>query len=312
MPDPHKKTVSATQTPALFGVSPYLTKWMLLRHFIHGDSIESPEHNRMNWGSKLQPLILEQVAQDVHLEVRPNKTDAYVVRGLVGCTRDAEIICPDRGPGSLEIKCVFDYATWMQEWAGGKTPPKHIEIQLQQQMLVGEPGDKPHDWGILAVWCCGDMHYFERSPIPELWEEINAQATQFFADVAAGREGDPFGVPVEWPLLSRLFAPKPLTVIDLTTRDDAHKIADDARMMAWHAAERLGHEKGEKALKAKLKALIGDNEEALLPGGIKIRQKKVNRKGYTVGPSSYVQVEVYVPATAPKPTTPASDILAAG
>src|SRR5215469_3216944 len=150
MPDPTKQTLSATQTPALFGVSPYLTRWMLLRHFIHGDPIDSPAHNRMNWGKKLQPLVLEQAAAELRLEVRPNAGDVYVRRGLLGCTRDAEIFCPDRGPGALETKCVFDYATWMEDWNAGKDPPRHVEIQLQQQMAVGD-GDVSYKWGVIAA-----------------------------------------------------------------------------------------------------------------------------------------------------------------
>src|SRR3989442_9052297 len=128
MPDTTKQTISATQSPALFGVSPYMTRWMLLRHFIHGDPIDSPEHERMTWGKKLQPLVLAQAAEDLHLEVRPNAEDVYLrsEHFPIGCTRDAEIICPDRGPGTLETKCVFDYGVWMQTWNGGKALPKHI------------------------------------------------------------------------------------------------------------------------------------------------------------------------------------------
>src|SRR6266568_3399516 len=97
MPDPARKTLSATETPVLFGVSPYSTRWMLLRRFIHGDEFANPEHNRMNWGTRMQPLLLQQAADDLHLKVTPNATDTYRRRGLLGCTRDAEVFCPDRG-----------------------------------------------------------------------------------------------------------------------------------------------------------------------------------------------------------------------
>ena len=309
MPDPLKQTLSATQTPALFGVSPYLTRWMLLRHFIHGDPIDSLEHNRMSWGRLLQPLVLAQAAIDLHLEVRPNASDTYVRRGLLGCTRDAEIICPDRGPGALETKCVFDYGVWMREWDGGKRPPRQNEIQLQQQMLVGN-GESPYDWGVLGVWVCGEMHYFERKPIHDLWFAIGDKAREFFADVAAKREGEPFGEVVEWPLLQTLFPARKGTSVDLSTREDAAQLAEAATMMAWHQRERLAHEKGEKALKAKLKAVAGDAEEAILPNGIKVRQKFVSRAGYTVKPSSYTTLDVFVPDTAAAETPPDNLIMA--
>ena len=318
MPDPTRATLSATQTPALFGASPYLTKWMLARWFIHGDPIDSPEHNRMNWGKRLQPLVLAQAAEDLHLEVRPNADDSYVRRGLLGCTRDAEIICPDRGPGALETKCCFDYRTWMETWNGGKLLPRHIEIQTQVQMMVGDPDfaevgelGPQYTWGVIAVWVCGEMHYFERAPIPELWAAIETEAKAFFEDVAAGREGEPFGEPVEMPLLNRLFAPKPGVVIDLTGHPRAAELAQQAALMKWHAAERLGHDKGERAIKALFKALLGEAEEATLPDGVRVRQKSVERAGYTVKPSRYTTVEAFVPdAVGPLAATP--DIIAAG
>lgn len=309
MPDPLKQTLSATQTPALFGASPYLTRWMLLRHFIHGDAIDSPEHNRMDWGKKLQPLLLAQAAEDLHLEVRPNAADAYVRNGNLGCTRDAEIICPDRGPGALETKCVFDYSVWMQTWNGGKTLPRHIEIQTQQQMMVGD-GAKSFGWGVIAVWVCGEMKYFQREPIPELWSAIRGEAERFFVDVAAKVEGEPFGDPVEAPLLAQVFPLKIGTSIDFTAHPKADHLAEQVRMMAWHGQERINHEKGEKAIKAALKALIGEAEEATFAHGIKVRAKQVNRAGYSVKPSSYIMLDVYVPEVAP--LAPAAQPILAG
>jgi hypothetical protein len=204
MPDPTRQTISATEAPALFNASPYVTRWMLHRRFAHGDEIHSPEHNRMDWGKRLQPLLLAAAAEDLRLEVKPNASDVYVRNARLGCTRDAEIICPDRGPGALETKCVFDSGVWMREWAGGKTPPRHHEIQLQVQMYVGD-GERPFQWGVLAAWIGGEMHYFEREPILELWDEIDKEARQFFADVQAGTEPDPFGAPIESALLAKVF-----------------------------------------------------------------------------------------------------------
>jgi len=297
--------------PALFGVSPYVTRWMLLRHFIHGDPIGSPEHNRMDWGTKMQPLLLAQAAADLHLEVRPNASNTYIRRGLIGCTRDAEIVCPHRGPGALETKCVFDYGVWMREWDGGKTPPKQHEIQLQEQMMVGA-GGQPFTWGVLAVWIAGEMRYFERKPIGELWDAIEVKATEFFEDVHAKREGDPFAESVEWDLLSKLFVPRAGTKLDFRERPDAEKLADDIRLMNWHAEERKGHERGEKTLKTKLKALIGDAEESTFADGITVRQKQIARKGFTVEPTTYTSITIHIPEDEAQPTQAVFDNVLAG
>lgn len=311
MPDVTKQTLSATQTPALFGVSPYLTRWMLLRHFIHDDPIDSPAHNRMDWGLKMQPLLLAQAAEDLHLEVKPD--EQYVRRGLLGCTRDAIVICPDRGPGALEFKCCFDYGTWMRDWAGGDTPPRHNEIQLQQQMLVGD-GKTSYEWGVLGVWVGGDIHYFERKPILRLWESIQKEAAKFFDDVAAKIEGEPFGEPVEMPLIAELYAPKVGVTVDLTQRDDARDLVSIAQLTRYHATERSMHEKEEKKYKGRLKAVMGDAETGILPDGVRLKAKQTSRAGYTVKPTTYSTLDVFLPDNVP--ATPAEkqpdNILAGG
>src|SRR5262245_43707736 len=183
MPDPDKRTVSATQAAALWNRSPYLTRWMLWQHFAKGVPFADRADARMRWGKKLQPLIIDEAAAHLALEVHPNGGDQYVRAGQLGCTRDATIICPDRGPGALETKCVFDYATWMREWDGGRAVPQHHEFQLQQQMLVGDGDGGPFNWGVIAAWVAGDMYYFERKPIVELWTRLVTEAAAFFDDV---------------------------------------------------------------------------------------------------------------------------------
>ncbi len=297
MPDPTRKTLSATETPVLFGASPYLTRWMLLRRFIHGDEFANPEHNRMNWGTRMQPLLLQQAADDLHLKVTPNATDTYRRRGLLGCTRDAEVFCPDRGPGTLECKCVFDYGVWMEAWGGGKSPPRHVEIQTQQQMIVGDISKDrgPFKWGVIAVWVCGDMKYFERQPIPDLWVAINNEAVRFFADVDAKREGDPIGEPIERPLLDTLFAPKPGLTLDLSTRPDAEELTNQVKLMRHHGEVANSSEKEKKRIEAQVRAIIGSAEVAKLLGGVEVRATRVEKKGHTVKPHSYTQIRTFVP-----------------
>src|SRR5712691_5672649 len=204
MPDPNKTTISATESPALLGASPHLTRWMLWQKFANGIEPKREESSRMEWGKAMQPLIIKRVAQERKLEVFPNG-ETYVRRGLLGCTRDATIISPDHGPGALEIKCVFDYEQWGRKWKGGAEVPREIEIQLQQQMYVGTGGTQKSDgsfkWGLIVVWVCADLYYFERVPIDALWGRLEDESEQFFESVKRKDEPDPFGAAVELPLL---------------------------------------------------------------------------------------------------------------
>jgi hypothetical protein len=120
MPDPTRQSVSASRAAALFDRHPYCTRWMLYHALKDGREIEGASHSRMDWGQRLQPLLLQAAAEDLRLEIAPH--DAYVRRGVLGATRDATIIDPQKGPGAVETKCCFDYRTWMERWAGGDAP----------------------------------------------------------------------------------------------------------------------------------------------------------------------------------------------
>lgn len=303
MPDPTKKTISATEMSGLLGVSPYVTKWMLYQRFVKGIEAPGPDHNRLDWGTRMEPLLLDQAAADLRLEVKTNRqpdgSQVYLRRGLLGCSRDADIYDPQRGPGALETKCCFDYKVLMQEWDGGKTPPRQHEIQLQQQMYVGD-GEKPYEWGSIALWCGGDMTYFHRKPMLDLWETFEAEAAKFFADVASGNEPEPFGSPIEVPLLKIIFD-KPtgeiINAVELLGEVEATKLAQMVVDAEVRRAERLSAEKFEEKAKAKLLAFLKDADEIELPQGIRVT-RKVGTSHYKAKPATSVTtvtVKAHIP-----------------
>jgi hypothetical protein len=303
MPDITRETISATEMSGLLGVSPYLTKWMLFQRFAKGIDAPGPEHNRLDWGTKMEPLLLEQAAADLRLEVTTNRqadgSQVYLRRGLLGCSRDADIYDPQRGPGALETKCCFDYKVLMQEWDGGKTPPRQHEIQLQQQMYVGD-GIKPFDWGVIALWCGGDMTYFQRKPMPDLWEKFELEAMQFFADVRAGAEPEPFGSPIEVPLLKQIFD-KPtgeiINAVEKLGEVEATKLAQRVVDADYQRTIRLAAEKVEAETQAKLIAILKDADEIELPQGIRVTRKVGTRK-YQAQPAREipsVSIKTHIP-----------------
>ena len=300
MPDSTKQTISATQSPALFGASSYLTRWMLYMQFAGKAEMETTEPNpRMEWGKKMQPLVLDQVAKDQKLEVVPNNIDSYIRRGLLGCTRDATIICPSRGPGALEIKCVFDYTAWMQKWNGGKTVPREYEIQLQQQMFVGD-----ESWGMIAVWVCADLYYFERKPIIDLWQRLNVEAADFFAQVKGELPAPkPFGAPIEIPWLTSMFPTVKNSVLDLS-HDPVHvKTSEKVSMYQFHSEQESGAKTGKELIRGELLALAMENEMVLLPCGVNYRIQKSGR-GKTIKP--------YVPEVPLPPPLAADESILSG
>lgn len=304
MPDPTRATISATEAPALFNASPYVTRWMLWHRFARGMQLDGEPDERMLWGRKMQGLIVDHAADEMRLEVHHNQTDDYVRRGLLGCTKDATIVCPDRGPGALETKCVFDYATWMRDWNGGKQPPRHHEIQLQQQMFVGD-GETPYRWGVLVAWVAGDVHYFERQPNEEFWQKLYAGAETFMREVRDGPEPEPFGSPVELPWLAKLFPVVKGNAIDLTAREDAAELAQLAVDYRNAKEMQAAGDRTAEPLRARLLAVLKDADEAVLLDGVRIRISPV-RNGK--------RIKVYVPdgrATL-SPNSIPDDLLTAG
>lgn len=288
MPDIERKTISATETPSLWNASPYLTRWMLWHKFHDNMDVSSPENPRMDWGLKMQPLVLAVAADELKMEVIPNHDDTYLRRGLLGCTRDADVICPDRGQGAFETKCVFDYRTWVTSWASGETPPKHYELQLQQQMYVGD-GVKPFAWGVLSAWVAGEMHYFERKPIPELWAEMEREAEAFFESLKTGQEPDPFGVAIELPFL---------TAVERIEEEVEYADADlarYARQLADARDDAKGCKQREDEAKVKLLAAMGSATRMKLPGGVFVNAQVSRVASYVVKDQVRTTLKVKIP-----------------
>lgn len=297
MPDPTGKTISSSELPAILGCSPWSTRWLVAQRFL-GQELPDRSSNFMDWGVQLQPLILAQAGRDLAIEVDANVEDAYIQRGMFGYTADGWSHKPDVGRGVIECKCVFNFRSWMSKeddgWDGGKKLPRYVEIQTQEQMMVGD-GEKPFEWGIVAAWHDAELHYFNLTPNLDAWAAFSVAGVAFLDDIAAGNPGEPFGDPSELPMIQRLFAPQPGKVLDLRNDPRGNAVAHQVTQFEWHKREQRGHEKGVEAAKGALLALILDNEELLLPFGITVKSKRVQRKGFTVQPTEYNRLTARVP-----------------
>lgn len=270
VPDPRRKTVSATEVPALFGESPYLTRWMLYQQFANGVEFGAEEDERMRWGRKMQPLLIEQAAQDLKLAVEPD--ERYVTRGPIGCTRDARVFDPVRGWGALECKVVFDYKVWMEKWSGGQSVPRHYEIQLAVQMEVGDGGDAdPYEWGVIVAWVGAHQYYFERTRNAEFSVAIEKEAARFLDDVANRREPDPLGRAVELPLLAELYPTIEGKVLDLREQDGAELYTDRVRVAIKAKTDASANEGLYQDIRAELIGLMRDHDTLLLPDRTVVR-----------------------------------------
>lgn len=263
MPDPTKRTVSASQVAALFNQSPWATRWSLWHHFKHDLRIdaESETGDRIDVGTRMEPVILGLIRDQLRLDVSPNQGYVSNLKLKVGATRDADIFDPSLGPGVVEAKNV-DYLRWRDTWDDDTAPP-HIELQVQAQMLVGQ-GAEPYRWGVIGALVGGnDLKLYRREPNEKLWKRIIEAAEEFFDDLAENREPDPLGSPVELPWIHRLYPDTdPLKVITWNDPEgfEVLEAYQDARRT------RLEAEKVEKAMRVKIEGRAQDARILNVPG----------------------------------------------
>lgn len=284
MPDPTFQTISSSQVPDLLNISPWGTRLTLFNQFarrIHEDRKQSV---RMKIGKLFENLILEMTADALALEITPNRgadgEPVYVrhPEHPIGCTVDADVFCPTRGPGTVEAKAVDKYE-WRRNWTES-TVPKIYDAQLQEQMAV-----RGHGWGIIACLIYnegtdGRLQLYERRPIPSAQERIIAEARTFFDDLAAGKVPSPFGLPIELAICNEMFpeVDNP-EILDATGDID---MAETIRLYKWTADQARGFSRAEAEMKPKVVAYMKDHERAVLAGGVRVRLRKPTMAGQVV------------------------------
>lgn len=189
MPDPTKQTVSASQMPALFGLSPYCTEWLLFQHFANGMPLEVDADERMDWGTKLEAVILHATAAKLRADVIPHPQVDYLRHPSlpIGCTPDGYVLDPQRGLGFVEAKNI-DYLRWRDTWTDTEAAP-HVEAQHQTQLAIPHPEFGAPKWGVIAALVGGnDLRLYPRDVLPDVQAQIAAKARSFLDTVREKKE----------------------------------------------------------------------------------------------------------------------------
>ncbi len=256
MPDPTRQTVSSTEVAALYGLSPWVTEYMLYQRFANGVDIDPPEHERMRLGKLLQPVIVQLVADELRLDVTPIAESVYRLRGSLGASFDAEIWCPTRGRGVVETKNI-DWLRWRQNYVFDENDqcvaaPAHYEIQMHVQMHVLDV-----DWGVHATLVGGnELCLLERVRDYEMGERLEERAASFLERVRGRNEPDVVGAE-DLDLVQRLvpdLSPEP--PLDLRGAVDGLEAAELAIAYEDFRETRLADAKHEEAAKARLLHMV--------------------------------------------------------
>lgn len=178
--------ITSTQSPALFNLSPYLTKFELYHSKASGLSLDFEENERMTWGKRLEPVIAAGVAEDNGWKLRKINEYIRIPEINMGSSFDYEVVCPQRGLGILEIKNV-DYYVFGKKWVDEQAP-EDIEIQLQHQLEVKDDCN----WGCIAAFVGGNRpEEFIRERDRDMGAGLVAAVRKFWDDVKHKREPEP-------------------------------------------------------------------------------------------------------------------------
>ena len=68
-----QRDVTSTESAALFGMSPYVTRYDLWHRKRSGTAPEFKTNDRMKWGNRLEAAIAHGIAEEQGWEIRPMK-----------------------------------------------------------------------------------------------------------------------------------------------------------------------------------------------------------------------------------------------
>lgn len=254
--------VTSTESPALFGLSPYMTAFELWHRKKSGEVYTIKDNERMFWGRKLQDAIAEGIAEEQgwYAESKPEYIRLHDLR--MGSSFDYQTQGNGRRDGMLEIKNV-DYLTFRDNWTVGEDgeieAPPHIEIQLQHQLHVSG-----YTWGAIGVLVGGNKpHVLIREYDPKVGKGIENKIREFWKSIKENREPEPF-YPDDAKFVQSLYGyAEPDKIFDARDDDVIAMLCNDYAEAGKR--ERLAKEDKDIA-KAKLLELIGNAEKTLAKG----------------------------------------------
>lgn len=250
--------ITSTQTAALFGLSPWQTKFEIFHAKKNNLILPFKDNERMQKGKRMEAYAAQEIAEKNGWQVRHLNIYARIPELRMGASFDYEITCPKRGKGLLEIKSV-DYFRHKLKWSEEEIPP-HIEIQVKQEMLC----HGGYDWACVAAFTSIYEHYeyyFERE---EKFEAglINA-VKSFWADVATGKEPDP-DFSKDGETIAALYKNLSAESVDLTSDNELPTMIADYERFKEEEKE-WGEKKDAK--KAEIHHKLGNNASAFLKEG---------------------------------------------
>lgn len=246
--------VGASEVAALFDASPWLTHFELW-HRKNG-TIDTPDfggNERVEWGIRLEPAIIE-AAKDRFGYIDRDQVKRLDNGGGLGGHPDRRVICPQRGPGILEVKMV----DWLERKKWGDEPPLHYLLQNQSYQGLDRVA-----WGDVIVLVGGnalERHCYDFRP--KLYGEIETRVAAFWQSIRNGEPPKP-DYTRDGGTLASFYNDPADTLIDLRRDNRMPELLQE--LLAAKADETAAGKRVDTA-KAEILEKLGNNTEAMVDG----------------------------------------------
>lgn len=251
------QNINSTESPALLGLSPYLTHYELWHR--HANKISQPFEltERITWGKRLQDAIAKGVAEDNGWhDARPMPEYMRYPRMRMGASFDWAI----GDQGLLEVKVVDSLQfrdNWVEDDDGNIEAPPGIELQVQHQLAVSG-----RQFAFIAALVGGNrIVLLERVADKDIMNHLAAKVVAFWSSVDMKQEPKPDFIK-DAAFIAKLYGyAEPGKV-----KDASAGITDLAKAYAhWAAAEKEASEQ-KASLKAQMLMEIDDAEKVIGDG----------------------------------------------
>jgi putative phage-type endonuclease len=266
--------VGASESAALFGVSPWETPVSLWAKKTGRVVDKGPDGEWVLWGNLLEPAIATRYEQQTGRKIWQGGPYAVAQHPTIACMRatpDRWVIeAPDRRnvPGLLQVKNTNAFK--VRDWDDG--PPIWIQIQVQHEMAV-----TGLSWASVAVLIGGnEFQFFDVERHPAFIAELETQCQAFWRFVEADEQP-----PID--VSERTLE----TVKRLHPADNGSEIALPEQALEWwvqlEAAKANLKSAAADKLEAevRLKDAIGDAVCGVLPDGRRLTLKTSHNPGST-------------------------------
>ena len=173
--------IGASESAALFGLSPWLTPWQLY-HIKRGALPGMADNDVLRTGRHFEPAIASYAADK--FDLRLQKVHRYISDDAtpgMGASLDYETAEGERMPAEIKMSLFGD--GW--EWEGDRltSAPEHYIIQCQHQIAVTNAMS-----ALLIAWAVFNVRTMLIPRSDTIIGELRTRISAFWADVKAGNE----------------------------------------------------------------------------------------------------------------------------